>query len=107
MDSARAANRHGETRAGIQRARSAQGVADERFVYAIVNTVIGKYYKQSGELLALDGPRGGPIRHINSCYAAKGKLWCSNSNFPEVPMGSSVEVIDTAGMKHESSHTSG
>lgn len=86
-----------------------QGVAvDERFVYAIVNTVIGKYDKQSGELLARwTSPRGGPIRHINSCYAAKGKLWCSNSNFPEVPMGSSVEVIDTAGMKHESSHSLG
>ncbi len=86
-----------------------QGVAvDERYVYAIVNTVIGKYDKQSGELLARwTSPRGGPIRHINSCYAAQGKLWCANSNFPEVPMGSSVEVLDTATMKHESSHSLG
>lgn len=86
-----------------------QGVAvDERYVYAIVNTIIGKYDKQSGELLGRwSSPRGGPIRHINSCYAAQGKLWCANSNFPEVPMGSSVEVIDTASMKHESSHSLG
>lgn len=83
-----------------------QGVAvDERYVYAIVNTIIAKYDKRSGELVARwQSPRGGPIRHINSCYAAGGKLWCSNSNFPEVPMGSSIEVIDTATMKHESSH---
>lgn len=86
-----------------------QGVAvDEKYLYAIVNTVIGKYDKQSGELLARwISPRGGLIRHINSCYAAKGKLWCADSNFPEVPMGSSVEVIDTATMKHESSHSLG
>lgn len=86
-----------------------QGVAvDARYVYAIVNTVIGKYDKRSGELLARwTSPRGGLIRHINSCYAAAGKLWCANSNFPEVPMGSSIEVIDTASMKHESSHSLG
>ncbi|MCZ2155546.1 MAG: hypothetical protein LC114_16870 [Bryobacterales bacterium] len=86
-----------------------QGVAvDADYVYAIVNTVIAKYNKQTGELVARwQSPRGGPIRHINSCYAEGGKLWCSNSNFPEVPMGSSIEVIDTATMTHERSHSLG
>jgi hypothetical protein len=73
-----------------------------------VNTVIAKYDKQTGALVSRwMSPRGGPIRHINSCYAADGKLWCSNSNFPEVPMGSSVEVIDTATMSHAESHSLG
>jgi len=86
-----------------------QGVAvDDKYVYAIVNSIIGKYDKKTGELLARwTSPKGGPIRHINSCYAAQDKLWCSNSNFPEVPMGSSVEVIDTKTMQHVESHSLG
>lgn len=86
-----------------------QGVAvDDKYVYAIVNTIIGKYDKATGELLARwTSPRQGPIRHINSCYAAAGKLWCANSNFPEVPMGSSVEVFDSATMTHLESHSLG
>lgn len=86
-----------------------QGVAvDARFVYAIVNTIIGKYDKASGELFARwTSPRQGPIRHINSCYAAGDKLWCANSNFPELPMGSSVEVFDTNTMTHLESHSLG
>lgn len=86
-----------------------QGVAvDDKHIYAIVNTIIGKYDKASGKLVARwTSPRGGPIRHINSCYAAEGKLWCANSNFPEVPMGSSVELIDTGTMTHTGSHSLG
>jgi hypothetical protein len=86
-----------------------QGVAvDDKHVYAIVNTIIGKYDKESGELIKRwTSPRGGPIRHINSCYAADSKLWCSNSNFPEVPMGSSVEIFDSRTMTHLESHSLG
>src|SRR5690606_9425603 len=86
-----------------------QGVAvDERHIYAIVNMIIGKYDKASGELVSRwTSPREGPIRHINSCYAAEGKLWCANSNFPEVPMGSSIEIIDTESMTHVESHSLG
>ncbi|BEV10352.1 hypothetical protein ATDW_08480 [Asticcacaulis sp. DW145] len=83
-----------------------QGVAvDGRYVYAVVNSIIGKYDKQSGALIARwTSPRNGPIRHINSCYAAHNELWCANSNFPEVPMGSSVEVFDARTMTHKRSH---
>jgi hypothetical protein len=86
-----------------------QGVAvDDRHVYAIVNSIIGKYDKQSGALVSRwMSPRGGPIRHINSCYAARNELWCANSNFPEVPMGSSIEVFDTRTMTHKHSHSLG
>ncbi|MCU0227874.1 MAG: hypothetical protein MUF01_09575 [Bryobacterales bacterium] len=86
-----------------------QGVAvDEAHVYAIVNTIIAKYDKSNGALVSRwMSPRGGPIRHINSCYAAEGKLWCANSNFPEVPMGSSVEIFDAATMTHLESHSLG
>ena len=75
--------------------------ADADFFYAIVNTVIGKYRKSSGEFEdRWLSSREGPIRHLNSCFEEVGKLFCSNSNFPEVPMASSIEVFDTGSMNH-------
>ena len=82
-----------------------QGVAvDKDYFYAVVNTVIAKYDRTTGARVEhWSSPRGGPIRHINSCYAAEARLWCANSNFPEVPMASSVEVFDSDDMSHERS----
>lgn len=86
-----------------------QGVAvDADHLYAIVNTVIGKYDRRSGERVGRwSSPRDGLIRHINSCFAEGGKLWCANSNFPLIPMASSIEVFDTASMTHVDSHSLG
>ncbi|MBI1188602.1 MAG: hypothetical protein GC206_14935 [Alphaproteobacteria bacterium] len=86
-----------------------QGVAvDDRHFYAIVNTMIGKYDKETGARIAgWSGPRGGLVRHINSCFAEPGRLYCANSNFPRTPMASSVEIFDTATMTHIESHSLG
>lgn len=86
-----------------------QGAAvDAAHVYAVVNSAIGKYDKTTGALVARwTSPRGGLIRHINSCFAEQGRLWCANSNFPETPMASSIEVIDTAAMRHVESTSLG
>ena len=82
--------------------------ADAKHFYAIVNSAIGKYDKVSGMRVGgWSSPRTGPIRHINSCFAEPGKLWCANSNFPEVPMGSSVEVFEILRMTHVASHSLG
>ena len=98
--------------AGLERypAREArQGVAvDERFFYAVSNSAIGKYERRSGERIdGWSGPRGGLIAHLNSCFAEDKLLWCANSNHPEVPMASSVEVFDTGSMQHARSHSLG
>ena len=79
-----------------------QGAAADRdYFYAIVNSVIGKYSKSSGDLVQRwTGTRGGPVRHLNSCYVEQALLYCSNSNFPEIPMASSIEVFATDGMTH-------
>ena len=78
--------------------------ADADHIYAIVNFIIGKYDKTSGELVQRwQGTRGGPIRHLNSCFAENEKLYCANSNFPEVPMASSIEVFDSATLSHRQS----
>lgn len=81
-------------------AEAGQGAAaDEDYFYAIVNSAIGKYQKKDGALVGQWlGSRDGLIRHLNSCYAQTDKLYCSNSNFPEVPMASSIEVFDTETM---------
>ena len=86
-----------------------QGVAvDEAYFYALDNTVIGKYRRTDGALIArFAAPHNGLIRHMNSCYARAGRLWCANSNYSQVPHGSSVEVFDTETMTHADSHSLG
>ena len=82
-----------------------QGVAvDATHFYAVVNTAIGKYDRQTGRLVTRwAGPRGGLIRHINSCTVVSTELVCAHSNHPEVPHGSTVEVFDTATLRHKTS----
>jgi hypothetical protein len=82
--------------------------ADAEHVYAIVNTAIGQYRKTDGSLVQRwAAPRDGAVRHLNSCYVEGDKLYCANSNFPEVPMASSIEVFDTATMTPVASYSLG
>ena len=86
-----------------------QGVAvDAGFFYAVDNTVIAKYARASGKLIARwVAPKDGLVRHINSCFAEDGRLWCANSNYPQTPHGSSVEVFDAGSMVHSDTHSLG
>jgi hypothetical protein len=86
-----------------------QGVAvDDRHFYAVVNSAIGQYEIESGRRIAgWAGPRDGLIRHLNACLADAGRLYCANSNFPETPMGSSIEIFDTTTLTHVQSHSLG
>jgi hypothetical protein len=40
------------------------------------------------------------IRHLNACVVDGGELVCANSNYPDTPMASSVEIFDPATMRH-------
>lgn len=86
-----------------------QGVAaDARHFYAVDNTAIAKYEISSGHRAGQWArPRNGLIRHMNSCLADLGRLWCANSNYALTPMGSSVEVFDAATLAHVDSHSLG
>jgi hypothetical protein len=90
-------------------AEAGQGVAADRdFLYAINNHTIAKYRKEGGERIALwEGGNGGPIIHMNAGVVFEGKLYCAHSNYPTVPMLSSVEIFDTATLKHVGSHSFG
>ena len=69
---------------------------DDAFFYAIGNSAIGKYDKQSGRRVAQwhEAPKGRLV-HLNSGIVIDSLLYCAHSNYPELPMVSSIEVFDT------------
>ena len=93
----------------IAAAEANQGVAaDEDCLYAIGNHAIGKYDKQSGKRLAgWECENGKPLIHLDSGVVYDGVLYCAHSNFPGLPMVSSIEMWDTKTMRHSGSHSFG
>jgi hypothetical protein len=88
-------------------ARQAAAV-DEGFVYVIGNRVIGKYDRETLERVAVwEGPEDGPIHHLNSGVVVEGRLYCAHSNYPDIPMTSSIEIWDTETLEHVASHSFG
>ena len=62
-----------------------QGVGvDDRYFYAVNNRVIAKYDKRTGKLAGKwEGPKEGPIKHLDSAMLMDGKLYAAHSNYPE------------------------
>src|SRR4028118_1825178 len=78
-----------------------QGVAvSERSFYAIDNSTIGAYDRRTGKRLF--GWKGDPalFPHLNSCGVHGRELVCASSNYPAVPMSSSIERFDAATLPH-------
>jgi hypothetical protein len=91
----------------IKEARQGVGVDAEAF-YAVDNTVIAKYDKKAGTHIAKwDADADGSAIHLDSAAVVDGKLYAAHSNYPAWPMTSSVEVWDTATMRHIESHSLG
>jgi hypothetical protein len=86
-----------------------QGVAADRdHLYAIDNHAIGKYDKRTGQRVGgWQCERGEPLIHLDSGVVHGGVLWCAHSNYPGVPMTSSIETWDTASLEHASAHSFG
>jgi hypothetical protein len=93
----------------FQAPEARQGIAvDARYFYAIGTREIGKYDKKTGELIARwQGEDKDRIHHLDSGVIIDGKLYCSHSNYPGVPMTSSVEVWDAQTLQHIESHSFG
>lgn len=83
----------------VRSARQAVAV-DRDFFYTVCNREVNKY-TLSGEWVAgwkeSDTEK---IKHLNSGIVIDGKLYCAHSNYPEVPMASSIEVFDVETMQH-------
>jgi len=90
----------------IQEAR--QGIAvDSAYFYAINTKGIGKYTKKNGNLVAEWKDDSGRIIHFDGGVVVNGKLYCAHSNYPEIPMTSSIEIFDTKNLEHIGSHSFG
>lgn len=86
-----------------------QGVAvDADHIYVVGSQQIGKYDKKDHELLKhWQGAEDGPIIHLDSGVIYKGRLYCAHSNYPEVPLTSSVEIWDAETLEHVETHSFG
>jgi len=86
-----------------------QGIAvDARHFYALDNQAIAKYDKKTGTLVKKwQGPKDGPIHHLDGGIVMDGKLYAAHSNYPDWPMTSSLEIWDTETMEHIGSHSFG
>lgn len=86
-----------------------QGVAvDDEFFYAITNRSIGKYRKDTGERVdSWQDGESGPFIHLNAGFVRDGRLFAIHSNYPGVPMLSSVEIFNPATLEHVASHSFG
>jgi hypothetical protein len=82
-------------------------VADERFVYAVSNAEIGKYDRRSGKRVARWQGDPALFKHMNSCILQGNALVCAASNYPDVPMASSIEWFDAVRMEHVRSRSLG
>ncbi|MET0517456.1 MAG: hypothetical protein ABW005_01355 [Burkholderiaceae bacterium] len=86
-----------------------QAVAvDDRYFYAVDNQAIAKYDKRTGALVKRwQGPKAGPILHLDSAMVKDGKIYAAHSNYPEWPMTSSLEIFDADTLEHVGSHSFG
>ena len=98
-----------ETEAHFTSADARQGVAvDSQFVYVVSNFSISKHDKETGELLLQwQGEEGRPLIHLNSGIIIDGVLYCAHSNYPGIPMASSIEMFDPETLEHIGSHSFG
>jgi hypothetical protein len=93
----------------IPAAEANQAVAaDATALYAIGNHSIGKYHKKTGARLAgWECENGKPLIHLDSGVVHQGVLYCAHSNYPGVPMVSSIEMWDAATLRHPATHSFG
>jgi hypothetical protein len=90
----------------VEEAKQAVAV-DNRYFYVINNSTIRKYVKTDATLVtSWDGTKEG-IVHLNSGVVIRGKLYCANSNYPDQPMTSSVEIFDAGTLRHIGTHSFG
>jgi hypothetical protein len=90
-------------------AEANQGVGvDDRYFYAVGNRTIAKYDKKTGKLAGKwQGPKEGPILHLDGAFLMEGKIYAAHSNYPQWSMTSSLEIFDSETMQHIGSHSFG
>ncbi len=90
-------------------AEARQGVAvDDKYIYAIDSRTVAKYNKQTGRYIKRwQSDSTLSLIHLDSGVVIDGKLYCAHSNYPQLPMTSSIEIWDTTTLQHVDSHSFG
>ncbi len=92
----------------FQNPNARQAVAvDDGYLYVINNSAIDKVEKNDLTLTASWRDTTGSISHLNSGIIIDDTLYCASSNYPQVPMTSSIEMFTTYPLKHIGSHSFG
>ena len=87
---------------------SRQAVAvDSSHFYVINNSSITKHLKEDGKIVASWNDEDSLIHHLNSGIIIEEKLYAVNSNYPDAPMASSIEIFDPATLHHVDNHSFG
>ena len=87
---------------------SRQAVAvDSNYFYVINNSSITKHHKKDGKLVSTWEDKDSLIHHLNSGIIIDGRLYAVNSNYPQVPMASSIEIFDPVTLSHIDNHSFG
>jgi len=89
-------------------AQAVQGAADDLdAIYAIEDHSIARFDRKSGRRLALWEGDPSIYIHINACERVDHRLACAMSNYPGVPMSSSLEWFDATSLRHLGTHSFG
>lgn len=75
-------------------------VVDEGYMYAVSNKTIIKYTLSGDSITEWKETEPESIIHMNSGCIIGDLLYCVNSNYPQLPMTSSIEVFDKKTLKH-------
>ena len=85
-----------------------QGVAtDADYFYVINNNHITKHHKSDGVMAKCWKDVDRLLNHMNSGVIIDDKLYVVNSNYPDIPMASSIEVFDPVTLEHLTNHSFG
>lgn len=82
------------------------GVDAEHF-YAVDNTTIAKYRKDTQELVEVVDYEDQGALHFDSAAVVDGRIYVSHSNYPVWPMTSSLEIFDAETLEHVENHSFG
>lgn len=80
-------------------------VANKEYFIVFSNDSIVKHEKTTGNIVA--SVYNKTLKHLNSGVLKNGKIYCAHSNYPEIPMWSSIEIFDEQTLKHIESHSFG
>lgn len=85
-----------------------QGVAvGKNHFFTINSRGIGKYDKITGRFISEWKDDSGRIIHLDGGVVINDTLFCAHSNYPGIPMTSSIEMFSVEDLSHTGSHSFG